>query len=158
MASGFRGKPGEGIIPSENIKKSLLWIVLGIIAFILLIVLASYMKQRRTENPSGSAFELKVPAPQVQMSRGTTTITQGDWKGVSSLDSSKRIMGKMLTSDTWWQVRLDQDDTKIFDCYPANWKNGAHLELPDFNMMEWRIKPGQSIASATVAWEIVDRK
>lgn len=93
-----------------------------------------------------------------QGSRGVTTIRQGEWNGVTSIDSSKTTVWKMMTPNTFWRVRLDRDDNKIFICYPANWDQSSHLKLPPSNIVEWDIKPGQSTSQAMVAWEILDKK
>ena len=158
MASGFRGKPGEGSIDAAPLKKSLLWIVVGGIAVVLLIVLAVHMKQRRLENPSGSAFELKVPAPRVQATQGDFTLTStNEWQGVSSFDPTKRIVGKMLTPNVWRQVRLDTDDARIYTLPPSNLSTG-HVEFPEFNTIEWRLRPGDAVTQALQAWEKVARR
>jgi|GEM_PF-2071492 len=156
MADGFRGKPGEGSISAAPLKKSLLWVVVGGIGLTLLIVLAFSFKKSRSENSSGSIFELKVPVPQAQST--LLIINQTEWKGIPSVNPQKRTEFTLLTPNVVMLVRLNGDNQKVYSFYFAEEKIPSHRELPESNYMEFRVKPGQSIPTASVIVAIVDRR
>lgn len=94
-------------------------------------------------------------ATQPTPSSGVMEINQTEWRGVTCLDGRMRTDAKILTDNTWWEMRLDRDDKLIFQLYPRHWKPGSHLEITNnFTVMEWRVKPGQTNNFAQVAWSI----
>lgn len=102
------------------------------------------------QNPQTS-----VAANQSTPSSGVMEINQIEWRGVTCLDGRMRTDAKILTDNTWWEMRLDRDDKLIFQLYPRHWKPGSHLEITNkFTVMEWRVKPGQTNNFAQVAWSI----
>jgi hypothetical protein len=101
------------------------------------------------QNPQTPAVVQSTP------SSGVMEINQIEWRGVTCLDGRMRTDAKILTDNTWWEMRLDRDDKLIFQLYPRHWKPGSHLEITNkFTVMEWRVKPGQTNNFAQVAWSI----
>lgn len=101
------------------------------------------------QNPQTPATVQSTP------SSGVMDINQTEWRGVTCLDGRMRTDAKILTDNTWWEMRLDRDDKLIFQLYPRHWKPGSHLEITNnFTVMEWRVKPGQTNNFAQVAWSI----
>jgi hypothetical protein len=101
------------------------------------------------QNPQASVVNQPTP------SSGVMEINQIEWRGVTCLNGRMRTDAKILTDNTWWEVRLDRDDKLIFQLYPRHWKPGSHLEITNnFTVMEWRVKSGQTNNFAQVAWSI----
>jgi len=86
--------------------------------------------------------------------RGTTKINDHEWHG-KVLTPGKRIEAWILTPGVWWQARLDNDDNKIYTLHPASYNTNDSFVFPkQFNVIDWRIKPGQSKKEGSVAWSI----
>jgi hypothetical protein len=97
--------------------------------------------------------------PPPQPSSGVIEIVKGKWNGVACTDDRMRIDGKILTPDVWWAVRLDQDPGREHPLYPKNHSPGKHLEISnDFSIMEWQIKPDQTLERAKVLWTISPKR
>jgi hypothetical protein len=92
-------------------------------------------------------------APTSQTS-GVIELDAYQWRGVAVTDRTKIIEGAILTSDVWWQVRLDRDDRKVTDLRPKNQPGPSFIELEPAIVTEWRILPGQTITKGMLAWEI----
>jgi len=86
------------------------------------------------------------------------TLDQTRWQGVSCFDSSKAIIGHMLTRGVTWQVRCDHNDDIVITMFPANWITNPPVKLPSANSYEWRIQPGEPITTGVFCACIVDKK
>lgn len=85
------------------------------------------------------------------------TLNDREWQGISCFDSSKQIVGEMLTRGVRWQVRLDRDDKLIFPVNPVGGSGQPNVKLPDANINEWRIMPGETTKEATMVARLLPR-
>ena len=115
----------------------------------------------------GIGWAIHAPASKERGSSGNTTsiqplatsgiveINDREWKGAKCDDPNMHFVWNMLTDDVRWEVRLNRDDNRVFPCYPANWKPGSSLNITvPFNVVEWRIVPGQAITKGSVSWSV----
>jgi hypothetical protein len=137
------------------------WLFAGILVTIAVII-----------NGSRSAFFLAASSPSQSNSRDNEQTDDSDpsqvktgiifltteLQGVTCVGESRRLVGKMLTDNAWWQARLDRDDSRIFTLQPRNLAPSGHLEISNYNRMEWRIKPGQAISRGKLVWTIGPNK
>jgi len=116
------------------------WLI-GSLAFIALLINSYFYKA--AENDQWNNNE-----------HGTTLINDHEWHG-KVLVPGERIQARILTRDVWWQIRLDNDDNKIYTLHPADWKTNDVYDIKEsFSVEEWRIKPGQSKKEGSMAWSI----
>jgi|GEM_PF-6747898 len=115
--------------------------------------------------PSPRFARSSVQSNQTLTTSSSSSIEEGDfeidtvsWHGKSCYDRTKRLDFFVVTPDVFVLVRPDGQDGKTVPVYPKNWKKGSHLELPEFNLLEAQVAPGQSISNATVHWVISDRR
>ena len=128
--------------------------IIGIIAILILTWVLFPSTPKVPDNQNGVEPPVVHPLPP-QPRSDTIEIVKRDWHGVTCTDDRMRIDGKILTTNVWWEVRLDKDDGRIYPLYPKNYSPGKHLEITnDFNVMEWRIKSDQTNDYAIVAWSI----
>lgn len=146
----FTGGPSGGQIPTEGLEKTIMWIVTVAAAVTLLI---------------GAAVKVKQIRSGVQQSHSSPALQEGDfvantttWVGRSCYDPTKRLDFWCKTDNVALLIRVDGQDDKIVPVYAANWRRGSHLELPDFNVLEVKVAPGQigangkELSSATIHW------
>lgn len=125
----------------------------------LTVYIVGYKKRHVNDTPGIETQQSARVVGQSQATSGVYDINDSDvWVGVSCLDGSKRIEGKILTKGVYWQVRLDGDDSRIHTLFPGDWKEKSNLDVGKHNLQEWRILPGQAIKKGKVAWQIVPRK
>lgn len=144
----------ENVTDQKNKGLSTKQLMFGGAALIILVVwLFSPSSPSSPDNKQSNA----------QQNSGVIEIDSNEWRGVTCLDSTRRVDGSILTDEVWWEVRLDKDDRTIHQLYPRHMKPGSHWEIPnEFNVMEWRVSPNPTLnppgTKARIAWSISPRR
>jgi len=126
------------------------WLPMG-----LVMAFGLWGLQRKLES---NPLQYQIPSSSdAQSSGGILTINQTEWKGIPSVNPRKRTEFILLTPNVVMLVRLDGDNDKVYPFYFAQGKIALHKELPESNYMEFQVKPGQNITTASVVVAIVDR-
>lgn len=117
---------------------------------IILVAVATFAYYGKTTSGQTQVENLKNKmAPPAEKSDGierrvTLHLDTNTWQGVV-VDANHRVDAKLLTDDLERQVRLNGDDQRIYDRPAENWKRNEHWEIKGpVNLIEWRIKPGQT--------------
>ena len=88
---------------------------------------------------------------------GFVTINKTDWVGVSCFKPNHRINFSIVPEDTFWYVRTQRDNSRIFTGYPRNAPSGQKtFDLGTFNRIEGKLPANSKYETAEVAWEFID--
>lgn len=162
MSAQFTSGPTAGQIGHGPVKRAAVWIVIGALVLMFLIGWAGYKLGHPQESGKGKSI-ISNTSSQSQQSSPTSGVVEVDdvkWVGKVLMDSTKRLDARLVQpNDTYWQVRMDRNDQRIHTLFPNNAPDDRHLEitLGSWNVMEWRILPGQPVKKGTVAWVISPR-
>jgi hypothetical protein len=135
-----------------NTRHALLFVAsLVVVAF---LINGSQLKQKLIILPdSGSPRVPPTTEQNGQVNSGVLTINSYEWHGVACLKPGWHITGRILTKNVWCHVRLDKDDTRVFTLHPDDGQTKDTLVITNpFNVMEWKVLPGQSVTQGNVAW------
>lgn len=102
-----------------------------------------------------------------QPTSGVIDIDDEVWRGPVIVDEDickrMRVVGSLVTpNDTYWEIRLDHDDSRIYSLYPRNYPGDPTFKTQVANVIEWRIaKPNgvpQQHRTGSVAWQLVPKR
>lgn len=133
--SQFRKGPKEGQLPMTPVKKSGLWILIGLLSFLLLVLLTWKVTTNRmkTQQNIDTSADTSAPASHAtaQTQRGSVRSYTGvlqlnttSWAGNIIVPEGYEIDWHMDTKDAWLLVRPKRDasENEVYKFAPVGWK------------------------------------
>ena len=146
----FRGGPESGQIPHAKIKKAGLWVILGVLAFLLLLGVAIYVRFFLATDHTGQITRTAVAHQETTSSIGTVTYVSSGWSGVP-IPPDKHIKTWCITPDVPRRVRVNQDPQREYDVVP-----GKKLQMgDDITYLEWKVQSGSVATEGKMGYELI---
>ena len=131
--------------------------VLFIAVFVILaLLLAKQFQQTTAVNPQTPQTQSPImQGPFTHPQEGVIEINAYEWRGISCTEPNMQVVAEIVTKNVWWQLRLDHDDGRIYDSHPRDMPGEKNVRFNDpAHVFEWRIKPGQSITTGSIRFNI----